>query len=116
MPKNSTIKYLRQKWIYLKEKGNESIIIAEDFNLSLPVIDRSEGTKQSRHVWSEEHQSTGSIYIYTMLQSATEEDTFFSSLHIKITEIDGILEKKSHTVAKLNEWKWSGSQTAVELN
>lgn len=40
-----------------------------------------------------------------MLQSATEEDTFFSSLHIKITEIDGILEKKTHMVAKLNEWK-----------
>lgn len=39
----------------------------------------------------------GLIYIYTMLQSAKEEDTFFSSLHIKITEIGGILEKKKPT-------------------
>lgn len=39
----------------------------------------------------------GLIYIYTMLQSAKEEDTFFSSLHIKITEIGGILEKKKKT-------------------
>ena len=50
VPKNSIIKYLRQKWVYLKEKGNESIITAEDVNLSLAVIDRSKGTKQARQM------------------------------------------------------------------
>lgn len=52
-----------------------------------------------------------------MLQSATEEDTFFSSLHIKITEIGGILKKKTHKIAKLKCMKviWLSDHSRIKL-
>lgn len=60
----------------------------------------------------------GLIYIYTMLQSAKEEDTFFSSLHIKITEIGGILEKKKKPHGIQVKWMeviWLSDRGRIKL-
>lgn len=50
MPENRARKYMKQKTDRTERRKDESTLIAEDFNTSMSVTDRSSGLKISKNI------------------------------------------------------------------